>query len=178
MKRDDLAVQIYNSSHITGEFLLRSGKKSNEYFDKYRFEARPEILKYIAKQMVHLLPDNFDYLAGLEMGGIPIATALSIQTGKPIVFVRKQAKEYGTCQFVEGADIYGKKLVIVEDVVTSGGQIVISTNDLRNAGAIIDTAICVIDREAGGVELLDKSKLKLHSLFTMSELKAYGNRAQ
>jgi len=176
MKRDDLAVQIYNSSHITGEFVLRSGKRSNEYFDKYRFESRPEVLRYIAKQMVHLLPDEFDYLAGLEMGGIPIATALSLQTGKPLVFVRKQAKEYGTCQFIEGADIKGKRLVIVEDVVTSGGQIVTSTNELRAAGAIIDTAVCVIDRESGGVENLDRIKLKLHSLFSMSELKAYDNR--
>lgn len=178
MKRDDLAVQIYTLSHLTGEFLLRSGVTSNEYFDKYRFESTPEVLKNIAKQITHLLPDKFDYLAGLEMGGIPIATALSLQTGKPVVFVRKEAKEYGTCQFVEGADIKGKRLVIVEDVVTSGGQIAISAKALREAGAIIDTVLCVIDRESTGIQNLEKINLRLNSLFTMSEIKAYADRVK
>ncbi len=171
MKREELAREIYKISHITGEFKLRSGIVSNEYFDKYRFESQPIILKNIAEQIKALIPDGIDYLAGLEMGGIPIAAALSLATGIPAVYVRKEAKEYGTCQFVEGADINGKKLLIVEDVVTSGGQIIISTNDLRKEGAIIEKAICVIDRESGGSEKLQQADIALNALFTMTELK-------
>ena len=178
MKRDDLAVQIYKLSLISGEFMLRSGVKSNEYFDKYRFESVPEVLRSLTKQMVHLLPDKFDYIAGLELGGIPIATAISMHTGKPMVLVRKHAKDYGTCQMVEGAEIKGKRLVVVEDVVTSGGQIVSSVKDLRNLGAIIDTAICVIDREVSGVQSLERINVRLNSLFTMSELKSYAARSK
>ena len=154
MTREELGKKIYDSSYITGEFVLRSGQTSNEYFDKYQFESRPELLGEIAKQIKVLLPEDFDILAGLEVGGIPIATALSLETGKPVVFVRKKAKEYGTCKFAEGVDVKNKKVVIIEDVVTSGGQVIFSTEDLRKAGAIIDTALCVINRESGGPALI------------------------
>jgi orotate phosphoribosyltransferase len=172
MNRTELAESIYNISHLTGEFLLRSGKISNEYFDKYRFESKPDILKAIANEMSKLLPNDFDYLAGLEMGGIPIATAISFASSKPAVFVRKKAKQYGTCKLAEGTEIEGKKLIIIEDVITSGGQVIISTNELKALGAEIETVICVIDREQGGREALEAAGLKLKSLFTMTELKA------
>jgi len=171
MTREELGKKIYDSSYITGEFVLRSGQTSNEYFDKYQFESRPELLGEIAKQIKVLLPEDFDILAGLEVGGIPIATALSLETGKPVVFVRKKAKEYGTCKFAEGVDVKNKKVVIIEDVVTSGGQVIFSTEDLRKAGAIIDTALCVINRESGGPEKLAEAGINLKSLFTMSYLK-------
>lgn len=173
MTRQELGTAIYNVSHITGEFLLRSGKISNEYFDKYLFESNPELLQAIAEQMAVNLPDDLDVLAGLEVGGIPIATALSFVTGKPVVFVRKKAKEYGTCKLAEGVDVKDKKVVVIEDVVTSGGQIVLSTEDLRKEGAVIHQALCVIDRESGGPESLAKSGIELKPLFTMSELKGY-----
>jgi len=173
MTKKELGTAIYNVSHITGEFLLRSGNISNEYFDKYLFESNPQLLQEIALQMKDNLPDEFDMLAGLEVGGIPIATALSFVTGKPVIFVRKKAKEYGTCKFAEGGDVKNKKVVVIEDVVTSGGQIVLSTEDLRKEGAIISTALCVIDRESGGAESLEKSGINLIPLFTMSELKGY-----
>lgn len=172
MTRNELARNIYNVSHLTGEFLLRSGKISNEYFDKYRFESRPDLLFVIAEHLAQMEIGNHDLLAGLEMGGIPLATALSFQTKVPAVFVRKEAKKYGTCKLAEGTEIENKRLLIVEDVITSGGQVVISTNDLRERGAIIDTAVCVIDRESGGKEALAKAGISLHPLFTMSELKA------
>jgi orotate phosphoribosyltransferase len=114
---------------------------------------------------------QFDLLAPLEMGGIPIATAISLQNDLDMVLVRKEAKEYGTCKLAEGPDIKGKRLLIIEDVVTSGGQIVLSANDLRERGAIVEEAICVINRESTGEENLKKEGIKLHSLFTMSELK-------
>ena len=171
MTKNELGKKVYEVSHLTGEFLLRSGKISNEYFDKYQFESRPEILTGLAEQMSDLLPEDFDVLAGLEVGGIPLATALSIFTGKPVVFVRKKAKEYGTCLLAEGADIKGKKVVIIEDVVTSGGQILLSTEDLRKAGADIKIALCAIDRESGGREALNDIGLELRPVFLMSELK-------
>ena len=171
MEKKELTQKIYEAAYITGEFLLRSGVISNEYFDKYRFESKPELLKGIAQEMAKTLPGDIEILAALEMGGIPIATALSLETGLPIVFVRKEAKKYGTCKFAEGMEIKGKKLLIVEDVVTSGGQIIISTEDLRKEGAIIEKAVCVIDRQSGGPEKLAAAGIELYPLFTMSELK-------
>lgn len=171
MKNNHLAQKIYKAAYITGDFLLRSGQRSKEYFDKYRFESNPLLLKEIAIEMAKLLPANIDGLAGLEVGGIPIATAISLETGLPVCFVRKTAKEYGTCQFAEGFDVKGKKLCIIEDVVTSGGQVILSTQDLRKNGALIENVICVIDREQGGRDQLNKIDLNLKSLFTMSELK-------
>ncbi len=174
MLKSVLGHQIHKVSHITGEFLLRSGATSTEYFDKYLFESRPELLSEVAEHFLKILPPDYDLLAGLEMGGIPIATILSLRTGKPSVFVRKQAKKYGTCKLAEGADIEGKRLLIVEDVVTSGGQIVISAKELRERGAIIENAICVIDREAGGARALADNGITLQPLFTMSQLKKFG----
>ncbi len=167
-----LAKSIHDVSNIQGEFLLRSGAVSSEYFDKYLFEADPKLLKAIGEEMLKLLPGGADALAGLEMGGIPISTMLSQLSGVPCVFVRKEAKKYGTCKLAEGGDIEGKKLVIIEDVVTSGGQILLSAKDLRDRGAVISDVLCVIDREAGGRENLEKEGLTLHALFTMTQLKA------
>lgn len=170
--RPELASAIFQTAHITGEFLLRSGAVSHEYFDKYLFEARPELLRQIAKHLVPHVPNDVEVLAGLEMGGIPIATALSLETGMIAAFVRKKAKEYGTRKLAEGADIAGKRVLVVEDVITSGGQVVISTNDLRARGAIVEDVVCVIDRESGGREALAAAGLQLHALFTMTELKS------
>lgn len=172
MTRSELASHIFKVSHLTGEFKLRSGQTSNEYFDKYRFESRPDLLRAIAKQIAERMPKNIDALAALEMGGIPIGTALSLETGLPVAFVRKEAKDYGTRQFAEGFDIKGKKLLIVEDVVTTGGQVLISCKDLRGLGAIIDEVVCVIDRSQGKTEKIKAEGLKLNALFTMDELKA------
>lgn len=172
LQRKELAKAIFNIAHLTGEFKLRSGLTSKEYFDKYRFESQPKILREIAVQMKELIPPGVDALAGLEMGGIPIATALSLETGLPVVFVRKAAKDYGTCRFAEGIEsIKGKKLCVIEDVVTTGGQVVLSTKDLRSDGAIVSEVLCVISREQGGSEALTSAGLTLRALFTQSELK-------
>lgn len=144
---------------------------SHEYFDKYLFESNPELLRDIAQASLALIPNGVEVIAGLEMGGIPIATVLSQLSGLPTLFVRKAAKEYGTCKLAEGGSIQ-RKLVIIEDVVTSGGQVIESARALRNEGAIILGVLCVIDREAGGVENLAKENLNLTSLFTMSQLLA------
>lgn len=171
MTQQELAKAIFAVSHLKGSFLLRSGVTSNEYFDKYLFEAQPALLREIARQMAEVLPPTTEVLAGLEMGGIPIATALSLETGIPVCFVRKKAKDYGTRKLAEGASIEGKYVLIIEDVVTSGGQVVESARELRSAGAIIEPVLCVIDRESGGTANLKAEGLTLRSLFTMSALK-------
>jgi orotate phosphoribosyltransferase len=166
-----LAKKVYDVSHLNGEFLLRSGTISNEYFDKYQFEARPDILNSLADEMLALLPEDYDLLGAMEMGGIPIATALSLKTGKDMVFIRKEAKDYGTCQFAEGPSIQGKTICIIEDVITTGGQVVISSKMLRDKGAIINNVISVIDRSLGNHSALNQNGLSLKSLFTMQQLK-------
>jgi orotate phosphoribosyltransferase len=168
-----LAKRVYDTAHITGDFLLRSGARSTEYFDKYLFEADPDLLKHIAMAMVPLVPKGIDALAGLEMGGIPIATMLSQLTGLPVLFVRKKAKDYGTCKIAEGGQVRGRKLLIVEDVVTSGGAILDAAKALREEGAELGAVVCVIDRQTDGkaTASLAKVDLTLTPLFTMSVLK-------
>ena len=172
MERTEIARKIYETAHITGHFLLRSGQTSNEYFDKYLFEADPVLLAAIAGEMKALVPENTDALAGLEMGGIPVATVLSAQTGLPCAFVRKKAKEYGTCKLAEGADVNGKHITVVEDVVTTGGQIIESVRELRERGAVIDTVLCVIRRNPKADEILAEHGLTLKPAFTMEYIKS------
>lgn len=173
MTQDQLAKEVYKISYLRGEFKLRSGQVSNEYFDKYRFESQPLLLAAIANEMKSLIPAGTEILAGLEMGGIPVATALSLVTGIPVVFVRKKAKDYGTCRFAEGLDIRNKKICVIEDVITTGGQVVLSTQDLRSDGALIDTVLCVIHRGQNPQPQLQQIGLNLKSLFTMDQLKQH-----
>jgi len=170
MDRDALARAIYDCAHLTGTFTLRSGAVSNEYFDKYRFESDPALLRTIAEALAPLVPGGTDTLAGLELGGVPLAVMLSQVTGLPAVFVRKEAKSYGTCQLAEGGELDGRRLTVVEDVVTSGGQVVASCGDLRDRGATVEHALCVIDREAGGPDALTAIGVELHPLYRMHEL--------
>jgi orotate phosphoribosyltransferase len=167
-----LASRVFDTSYLTGTFVLRSGLTADRYFDKYRFESDPALLAAIVRELAPLVPPGTQGLAGLELGGIPIATMLSAETGLPAFFVRKQAKKYGTERLCEGGDIRGKRLLIVEDVVTTGGQIVLSAHDLRAEGALVDHALCVIDREAGGVDVVGAEKITLRSLFTMTQLES------
>lgn len=171
MTRDALAKAIYDIAHLTGEFKLRSGQVSNEYFDKYRFESRPELLREIAQQLAPLIPAGTEALAGLEMGGIPVATALSLHTGIPCVFVRKKAKDYGTCLFAEGMEIKDRRLCMIEDVITTGGQVILSAEDLRGAGARVEDVLCVIHRGPGHEPKLATAGLRMKPLFTSADLK-------
>ncbi|MEU4395944.1 orotate phosphoribosyltransferase [Kribbella sp. NPDC023855] len=170
MEIAELARRIRETSHLNGEFVLRSGIRATEYFDKYRFESDPVLLDTIAEAMAPLVPAETEVLAGLEMGGIPVVTALSRHTGLPCAFVRKEAKTYGTCRLAEGADVAGRRVLIVEDVVTKGGQIVLSTAELRALGANITHALCVIDRQQGGPEALAEADLTLIPLLTTTTL--------
>ncbi len=169
---DGLARRVFDAAHLTGTFTLRSGAVSSEYFDKYRFEADPVLLADIAAALAPLLPPDTEVLAGLELGGVPIATALSMHTGIPAAFVRKQAKAYGTARLAEGADIDGKRVTVIEDVITTGGQVVISTGQLRDLGAIVDHVVCVIDRSTDHAAALVAEGLALTSLLTRADLDA------
>lgn len=170
----DLAARLYERCLLRGTFTLRSGQVSDVYFDKYRFESDPALLRDVAEAMAPLVPGGVDALAGLELGGIPLVTMLSQVTGLPAVFVRKAAKPYGTARLAEGGDVAGASLAVVEDVVTSGGQVVASCRDLRERGATIATVLCVVDRRQGGPEHLAAEGLELRALFTMADLEKAG----
>jgi orotate phosphoribosyltransferase len=165
----DLARRVGQACRLTGTFTLRSGQVSNTYFDKYLFEADPSLLAAVAQAAVALIPPETEVLAGLELGGVPVATALSLATGLPAAFVRKEAKPYGTAKLAEGAAVEGRRVLIVEDVVTTGGQVVASARDLEARGASLVAALCVIDR-SGGAHQLAGAGLPLVSVFTAEDL--------
>jgi orotate phosphoribosyltransferase len=170
MNRHELAAAIYETSHLTGEFCLRSGAVSSHYFDKYRFEGDPRLLAAVVDALKDLIPTDTEVLAGLELGGVPLVTMLSHVTGLPSVFVRKAPKSYGTRRVAEGGDIADRRLLIVEDVVTSGGQVIESARALRGLSAHVSAAVCVVDRQAGGRDSLEADGIQLRSLFRMTEL--------
>jgi orotate phosphoribosyltransferase len=165
-----LAFRIRQCARLTGRFTLRSRKASDTYFDKYQFESDPKLLLSIAQEMVSLIPQGMEVLAGLEMGGIPIVTVLSQITGLPAAFIRKEPKAYGTCRYTEGASLTGMRFALVEDVVSSGGAIIDALEKLRADGLAPVAALCVIDRETGGKEALSAVGLPLQSLFTFSQV--------
>jgi orotate phosphoribosyltransferase len=166
-----LGGRIRERAHLTGEFLLRSGQISHEYFDKYRFESDPALLREVAGELVALLPEDAEAVAGLALGGVPLATMVSQLSGLPALFVRKQAKDYGTRRLAEGGEVAGRRLAVVEDVVTTGGQLLESCAALRQRGADIRAVLCVIDREAGGRERLAAAGLELRAVLTATDLR-------
>jgi orotate phosphoribosyltransferase len=174
MDREQVARRITRVSYLTGSFRLRSGQVSDRYFDKYQFEADPELLRAIAEGLGEILPEDTDIVAGLELGGVPLATALSLTVGLPMVQVRKRRKEYGTQKLAEGPPIEGRWLCLIEDVVTTGGQVVQSAEDLRAEGALVSNAICVIQREESASQKLAEAGIILQPLFTMDELLRIG----
>ena len=167
-----LAADIDSVCRLSGTFTLRSGQVSSEYFDKYLFEADPALLARVAQQMAGLVPDDTEMLGGLELGGIPIATVISGLTGHPTLFVRKKAKEYGTCKLAEGPDVAGRRVTLVEDVITTGGAVRDATNALREAGAVVEVVVCAIDRSPEGENPLADVGLEVRPLLTKAELDA------
>lgn len=167
-----LAADIDAACRLTGEFTLRSGQVADTYFDKYLFEAQPALLDRVAAQVVGLLPDDTELLGGLELGGIPIATMVSARTSLPALFVRKQAKEYGTAKLAEGPDVAGRRVTIIEDVITTGGAVRDATTALRALGAVVEVVVCAIDRSPEGEDPLADVGLEVRSVLTRAELDA------
>jgi orotate phosphoribosyltransferase len=165
-----VAARIKLCAKLKGRFVLRSGAVSDTYFDKYQFEADPLLLRDIAVELAALVPKGTEVLAGLEMGGIPIVTVLSQVTGLSAALIRKQPKEYGTCRYAEGASLEGRRFVLVEDVVSSGGAIIDAAEKLAADGFVPDAALCVIDRRSGVVDPLAKLNLPLVALYTLAQI--------
>ena len=167
-----LARDIDACCRLTGEFTLRSGQIAGEYFDKYLFESQPALLERVAAQMVELLPEGTELLGGLELGGVPIATMVSAKTGLPALFLRKKAKEYGTCKLAEGPEVAGRRITLIEDVITTGGAVRDATKVLRESGAIITTVVCAIDRSPEGENPLADVELEVRPVLTKAQLDA------
>jgi orotate phosphoribosyltransferase len=170
MNKAELAKRMRTASLLTGQFTLRSGKVSSYYWDKYRFESDPLLLNAVVDELLKLLPESFDKLAGMELGGVPLATELSRRTMKPCLYVRKTAKKYGTCNLVEGGFRAGETALVVEDVITVAGQVCTSVKQMRELGLQVRHVICVVDRQQGGRENLKEIGCSLSSVFTMEEL--------
>jgi orotate phosphoribosyltransferase len=169
---DQLARDVDAVCRLSGEFTLRSGQVSSEYFDKYLFESDPLLLARVADAMVPLVPDGTQLLGGLELGGVPIATAVSARTMLPALFVRKQAKEYGTAKLAEGPDVAGRRVTLVEDVITTGGAVRDATRALREAGAVVEVVVCAIDRSPGDENPLADVGLEVRPVLTKAQLDA------
>ncbi|MGI8880418.1 MAG: orotate phosphoribosyltransferase [Jatrophihabitans sp.] len=166
----DLAGRVRQRALLRGEFTLRSGQVSDHYFDKYLLEADPAMLGELAEAMVDLVPADADVLAGLELGGVPLATVLSQLTGTPSRFIRKVAKEYGTAQQIEGGSVDGRLVVLVEDVITSGGAVLDAIEAVRAAGGVVERVVCLIDRQQGGRAALTGKGVAVAALFTAADL--------
>jgi orotate phosphoribosyltransferase len=169
----ELARRIREHAYLEGDFLLRSGKRSRYYLDKYRFETRPDILaalgERLAANIAEVAPDAAR-IAGPELGAVALAAAASLSSGLPFLLVRKEAKEYGTENRLEGEFVAGEEVCLVEDVVTSGGAAVDAVDALRAAGLECRAAICVVDREEGGADALARKAVRLHPLFRARDI--------
>ena len=173
MTRAELAAALRDHAYLEGDFVLRSGKRSRYYLDKYRFETQPELLRELGQQIVAAVrehePDAIR-LAAPELGAVTLAAAASLESGLPFLIVRGSAKEYGTMNRVEGAFEAGDRVCVIEDIVTSAGALLEAVNALREADLTVQTAICVVDREEGGAAALALEKVELQSIFRASEL--------
>jgi orotate phosphoribosyltransferase len=173
MNRDELARGLREAAYLEGDFVLRSGRRSKYYLDKYRFETRPDLLRAIGLSLASVVREcepEADRLAGPELGAVALAAAASLETGLPFLIVRKEAKDYGTANRLEGLSEAGECICLIEDVVTSGGAAVAAVLALREAGLRVSNAICVVDREEGGVDELARHAVRLWPLFRASEL--------
>ncbi|HKT43521.1 MAG TPA: orotate phosphoribosyltransferase [Gaiellaceae bacterium] len=169
----ELRRSLVEVAYLEGDFVLRSGKRSRYYLDKYRFETRPDILRALGVRIAGAIsahaPDA-TRIAAPELGAVALAAAASLESGLPFVIVRKEAKEYGTGNRIEGPYDDGERLCLVEDVVTSGGALLDSVEALRSAGLAVQTAVCVVDREEGGADALARKAVRLRPIFRSSDL--------
>ena len=173
MNDEALRAALREHAYLEGDFVLRSGRRSRYYLDKYRFETRPEILAELGRRLALAVAEHDPEavrLAGPELGAVALAAAASLASELPFLIVRKEAKGYGTSNRVEGAYDEGDRVCVIEDVVTSGGALLASVSALRAAGLIVGTAVCVVDREEGGGDALASAGVSLHGLLRASEL--------
>jgi orotate phosphoribosyltransferase len=173
MTTDELRDAIREHAYLEGDFVLRSGRRSRYYLDKYRFETRPELLEAIGARIADQVAEHEPEaarLAGPELGAVALVTAASLASGLPFLIVRKEAKDYGTGNRLEGRFETGERVCLVEDVVTSGGAALSAVEALREAGLECRTAVCVVDRQEGGVDELARHGVRLRPLFRAADL--------
>jgi orotate phosphoribosyltransferase len=170
---DELAASLREHALLHGDFVLRSGKRSSYYLDKYRFETRPDLLEPLGRRIADAVSEfeaDAVRLAGPELGAVPLVTAASLASGLPFLIVRKEAKEYGTANRLEGVWESAERVCLVEDVVTSGGAAISAVQALREAGLECRTAVCVVDREEGGADALARLGVRLRPIFRAKDL--------
>ena len=173
MTREELRRALVEHAYLEGDFVLRSGKRSRYYLDKYRFETRPDLLRALGERIAAEVGEHEPEavrLAAPELGAVALAAAGSLASGLPFLIVRKAAKEYGTANRLEGPFETGERVCLVEDVVTSGGALIDAVEAVREAGLVVRTAVCVVDREEGGADALARHAVRLRPIFGAGEL--------
>lgn len=177
MAADDaeLGRLIVERALLEGEFVLRSGKRSTWYLDKYRFETDPALLRPLGERLAasaHACEPEAVRLAGPAVGAVALAASAAMASGLPFIIVRDEAKGYGTSNRIEGTFSPGELVCLVEDVVTSGGALGEAVEAVRSAGLVVRHAVCVVDREEGGADALARLGVRLASLYRAGELLA------
>jgi orotate phosphoribosyltransferase len=170
---DELKRALRDHAYLEGDFVLRSGKRSRYYLDKYRFETQPGLLRELGRRIVDVVQTHEPEavrLAAPELGAVTLATAASLESGLPFLIVRGSAKEYGTMNRIEGAFAAGERVCVLEDVVTTAGALIEAVQALRGAELVVDTAVCVVDREQGGADALAAHSVRLRPLFLAADL--------
>jgi orotate phosphoribosyltransferase len=170
MTREELIKRIKETSYLEGDFVLRSGKRSKYYLDKYLFETCPDILKALGREFAKHMTDDVTVIAGAELGGVALAAATAMQTGKNWVIIRNAKKGYGTDKMVEGKLASGDVVLLVEDIATTGGQVLEAANVITDAGATVKKIVCVIDRKQGAAENITQAGYKFESILTKDDL--------
>jgi orotate phosphoribosyltransferase len=169
----ELGALIVDRALLEGDFVLRSGKRSSWYLDKYRFETDPDLLRALGERIAEVVtrhePDAMR-LAGPALGAVALAASASMASGLPFIIVRGETKEYGTANRIEGPFEAGDNVCLVEDVVTSGGALAEAVSALRSEQVVVRTAVCVVDREEGGSDTLARLGVRLRPLFRAEEL--------
>ena len=168
--REALARDLVRASYLKGEFVLRSGKKSNRYFDKFLFETEPALLRRLGEELAKLVPRQTQRLAAPELGAVLLGGAVSMQIELPLLVVRKEPKGYGTAKQIEGRFTPGERVTVIEDVVTTGGDSLRSVQALRDAELDVIHLVVVLDRGEGGEENIRKARIPYSPLFRMSDL--------
>ena len=170
MQRDELIKRIKETAYLEGDFTLRSGKKSKYYLDKYRFETQPDILAALGLEFARFVQPSTTLIAGAELGGVALAAATSLATMKPFVIVRNSKKGYGTGNLFEGVITAGDSVLLVEDIATTGGQVIEAAQAIHEVGAGVERIVAVIDRQEGAGENIAEAGFKFNALFTKADL--------
>ncbi len=170
MTRQQLGAAIKDACYLEGDFVLRSGRRSKYYLDKYRFETRPEILRELGLLFAERVAPKTTTIAGAELGGVALAAAASMAADVPFVIVRNARKDYGTGNLFEGVLEKGSRVLLVEDIATTGGQVLEAAKAIADAGSSVERIVCVIDRQEGARENIEAAGYVFESLFTTADL--------